>query len=182
MKTGNLPAQAQQIFPGLPYFSVAFTQSAKTFPQGMPDDAEVTFENDGTLLLWRNAILSHIENQSVQVALKSVPRRLQSIDIGVRPLSTHMFAGSRTLFTESVFCISATLPERKIILPSGLFLRRHGACARSSPGFGGTIEEGVFFGLLCYAVLCYALCTIGGFSCIFLLSIFTSLIISDCSF
>ena len=76
MKTGNLPAQAQQIFPGLPYFSVAFTQSAKTFPQGMPDDAEVTFENDGTLLLWRNAILPHIENQSVQVALKSVPEEV----------------------------------------------------------------------------------------------------------
>ena len=27
-----------------------------------------------------------------------------------------------------------------------------------SPAFGGTIEEGIFFALLCYAVLCFALC------------------------
>ena len=61
-------AQAQQVSPRLPYLAL---------PQRVADSTEITFEDNGILLLRRNMELLQIEKQPVQVAVRAILRRLQ---------------------------------------------------------------------------------------------------------
>lgn len=49
----------------------------KPLPQRVADSTEITFEDNGILLLRRNMELLQIEKQPVQVAVRAILRRLQ---------------------------------------------------------------------------------------------------------
>lgn len=47
-------AQAQQVSPRLPYLAMTLAQGIEALPQGVADSTEITFEDNGILLLRRN--------------------------------------------------------------------------------------------------------------------------------
>ena len=98
----------------------------------MSDGSEVTFQDDGVLFTDGNFKLAQIILQSVEITLHAIPRRLQTVYVAGCPLFVH----------------------RKISLFLLCLRRLSAACVLSSSGFGGTIEEGVFYAMLFYAMLC----------------------------
>ena len=72
-----LTAQAQQVSPRLPYLAMTLAQGIEALPQRVADSTEITFEDNGILLLRRNMELLQIEKQPVQVAVRAILRRLQ---------------------------------------------------------------------------------------------------------
>ena len=72
-----LTAQAQQVSPRLPYLAMTLAQGIEALPHRVADSTEITFEDNGILLLRRNMELLQIEKQPVQVAVRAILRRLQ---------------------------------------------------------------------------------------------------------
>ena len=70
-----LTAQAQQVSPRLPYLAMTLAQGIEALPQRVADSTEITFEDNGILLLRRNMELLQIEKQPVQVAVRAILRR-----------------------------------------------------------------------------------------------------------
>ena len=70
-------AQAQQVSSRLPYLAMTLAQGIEALPQRVADSTEITFEDNGILLLRRNMELLQIEKQPVQVAVRAILRRLQ---------------------------------------------------------------------------------------------------------
>lgn len=56
---------------------MTLAQGIEALPQRVADSAEITFEDNGILLLRRNMELLQIEKQPVQVAVRAILRRLQ---------------------------------------------------------------------------------------------------------
>lgn len=56
---------------------MTLAQGIEALPQGVADSTEITFEDNGILLLRRNMELLQIEKQPVQVAVRAILRRLQ---------------------------------------------------------------------------------------------------------
>lgn len=61
----------------MPYLAMTLAQGIKPLPQRVADSTEITFEDNGILLLRRNMELLQIEKQPVQVAVRAILRRLQ---------------------------------------------------------------------------------------------------------
>ena len=64
-------AQAQQVSSRLPYLAMTLAQGIEALPQRVADSTEITFEDNGILLLRRNMELLQIEKQPSR--LRSVP-------------------------------------------------------------------------------------------------------------
>lgn len=64
---------------------MTFPQIEESLPYGMPDNAEVTLQDNDILLLRRNMKLAEIENKTVRIAIQTISRRLQA---------SHVFIGS----------------------------------------------------------------------------------------
>ena len=67
-----LTAQAQQVSSRLPYLAMTLAQGIEALPQRVADSTEITFEDNGILLLRRNMELLQIEKQPVQVAVRAI--------------------------------------------------------------------------------------------------------------
>lgn len=61
----------------MPYLAMTLAQGIEALPQRVADSTEITFEDNGILLLRRNMELIQIEKQPVQVAVRAILRRLQ---------------------------------------------------------------------------------------------------------
>lgn len=61
----------------MPYLAMTLAQGIEALPQRVADSTEITFEDNGILLLRRNMELLQIEKQPVQVAVRAILRRLQ---------------------------------------------------------------------------------------------------------
>lgn len=127
---------------------VATTQLVEASPHRMSDDAKVAFADNSILLGRRNGIEPEITEQPVEVALHPVPGWLQAGEVFKSPLFPLATApgGFGRVIRYSSF-------RRNLLLS---FLRGLQGRVSGSSTNGGTIEEGVFYALLCYTMLCYA--------------------------
>ena len=131
--------------------TMAVAQIIKALPHRMSDGAKVAFADDSVLFGRRNGIEAKVVDKAVKVALYLVLRWLQAAYfLGSPLLSLTASAGgfcivSRNSFSGKIFLLLSL---------RGLLVR-----VSLSSHFGGTIEEGIFFCMLCYAILCYAMCT-----------------------